>query len=171
MNLFQELSKSDRSNPSKPFGRHLDNGIAKDPNKMNAILKILEAFYECINSGVLESSEVDATLATMLEGYLFREHAKQFPEAKGHRFIERLLGKPLEGPGLPIRPPGYDHPSLWEKDGKIFMFASQPYRMDQHTMLRIVEYCKENGLNANISPRSWHRPLSTLLLTYTRRKE
>ncbi len=100
MNLFQELSKSDRSNPSKPFGRHLDSGIAKDSDKMNAILKILEAFHEFINSGAVSSPEIDATIATMLEGYLFKKHAKQFPEAKGHRFIERLLGKPMEGPGL-----------------------------------------------------------------------
>jgi hypothetical protein len=66
-------------------------------------------------------------------------------------------------------PPGTDHPSLWNKDGKPYCFVSQPYGLSHRTLREILAYCEANGFEVEIDAQpSWHFPGRVLTVIFTK---
>jgi len=69
--------------------------------------------------------------------------------------IYRLLGKAQRGHRFE-RPPGADHESLWNLDGKPTLYVMQPYGLDPH---QLVHWCDAMGLVAKVDTwPAWHFP-------------
>ena len=65
-------------------------------------------------------------------------------------------------------PPGCDHPRLWIKDGKPYVFTFEPYRLSLRDLRELVAYCDRLGLAAEISGQSWHNAGDTFLIELRR---
>lgn len=94
-------------------------------------------------------------------------------QSGGYQLIRRLAGASgcERCAGGDCRPPGADHDSLWNKDGKPAVFVTQPYRLSWDSMVRMVDYCRQHALEADISAdRSWHFPGWTVAVEYRRAK-
>jgi hypothetical protein len=50
--------------------------------------------------------------------------------------------------------PYYDHPSLWLKDGKPYVFVLQPYEWEQEAEDALAKWCEENDLTYKVRPKS-----------------
>lgn len=87
--------------------------------------------------------------------------------ATGGICVRRLFGKrctigyPSDpfGTGHACLPPGSDHISLWNKDGKASLLVSQPYGLAYRTLKEIMAYCEKYGLEVRIDANPcWHFP-------------
>ncbi len=68
--------------------------------------------------------------------------------------------------------PGSDHSSLWLKDGKPYVYVTQPYHLDFKILQELIRFCDDNGLTASISPDyAWHFPGSILFVEIKKREE
>lgn len=99
----------------------------------------------------------------ILQAFIKRNGLKP---SNGARCVSRLLGKQCKYSLHPCTPPAVDHISLWNKDGKPHVYVSQPYAISWKNLQQIVDYCREHGLQAQISAESWHFPGQTVLLEY-----
>ncbi len=80
-------------------------------------------------------------------------------------YIDQMQGK--KRPPISKIPPATDHPSLWVKGDKPFLFVSQPYKLSLDDIRQIVKHCDDLDLNAEISAGlSWHFPGKTLLVAF-----
>jgi hypothetical protein len=84
----------------------------------------------------------------------------------GQRDVIRLLGKRGQYGYMDHRPPGTDHESLWNKDGKPAVFVSQPYGLTWETLQELVEFCKAKGLAFEVDTGGWHFTTACLLVTF-----
>ena len=64
----------------------------------------------------------------------------------------RLVGKRSEFIGAE---PWEDHCSLWIKNGKPYLFVSEPYDLDISDMKGLIRICEAYGLEFNV--RGWSR--------------
>jgi hypothetical protein len=72
----------------------------------------------------------------------------------------------------PCWPPGADHSSLWNRDGKPVVFVTQPYSLGVDTMRELVAFCDRWGLDACVSAwPSWHYPAAVVTVEITRKGE
>lgn len=65
--------------------------------------------------------------------------------------IRKLLGYRCDM--TQCHPPGSDHSSLWYKKGKPALFLSQPYQLGWEEMRKLVAFCLQHKLRADVS--SW----------------
>jgi hypothetical protein len=66
--------------------------------------------------------------------------------------------------------PAADHTSLWNKDGKPYVYVSQPYQLSWEPLLEVVKFGERWGLSIDIKPwPSWHFP-SRVLSIFVRRE-
>jgi hypothetical protein len=85
----------------------------------------------------------------------------------GRKSWRRLLGqKARDGDGLP----GDDHVEVREGKGGL-IYTSHPYALSFENLKEIVSHCIANGLEVNISSRSWYFPGATIQVTYTTRND
>jgi len=87
----------------------------------------------------------------------------------GHPCVSRLIGRrcsALPGGGSsPCRIPGWDHMSLWLKDGKPEVYVSQPYNLSLNEMRELVRFCDEYGLTTSVGMwPAWHFPGGVLMV-------
>ncbi|OPX83386.1 MAG: hypothetical protein A4E53_04661 [Pelotomaculum sp. PtaB.Bin104] len=87
----------------------------------------------------------------------------------GHPCVSRLIGRrcsALPGGGSsPCHIPGWDHVSLWLKDGKPEVYVSQPYSLSLNEMRNLVRFCDEYGLTVSVSTwPAWHFPGGVLTM-------
>lgn len=97
-------------------------------------------------------------------------------QSTGHDCISRLMGVQCNQHGVflgtydwtkddkPCQlPQANDHLSMWLKDGKPFLYISQPYHINFEAISELVEFCNKFNLHADIDAgRSWWFPGSTL---------
>jgi hypothetical protein len=77
--------------------------------------------------------------------------------------IYRLLGRKTRSD----EPPGTDHPSLWNKDGKPELFISQPYGLSWGKLRELVAFCETHGLEVNMDAgTSWYFPGRSLRVVF-----
>ncbi len=70
-----------------------------------------------------------------------------------------------------LPPANFDHPDLWLKDGKPYMFTSQPYRITKDFLEIARNICVEHDLEMTIDAReAWYMPGRTVLVAF-RKKE
>lgn len=69
------------------------------------------------------------------------------------------------------QPPGSDHVDLWIKDGKARVYTSQPYELSWEELQEMVDFCRHDGLQADISLGAWHFPGRTMLIEYRRQND
>lgn len=123
----------------------------------------------------------DAALRAYAEA-TWEEHQKQYAKKYGLKLsngricLARLLGKKCDyhsdHSGIPCRPPGADHDSLWLKDGKPYVYVSQPYGLSAREMRELVSMCDRHGLEAYASAwPSWHFPGAVLTVEIKRKAE
>lgn len=77
----------------------------------------------------------------------------------GHPCALRLIGKKCNGGLGSCRPPGCDHPSLWNFEGKATVYVFQPYGLSGDTLRDLIQYCDERGLTFDVDTHpGWHFP-------------
>lgn len=129
--------------------------------------------------GLMDKSGLDAVQRAFAEATT-EETMKAFGNAlgvtrsQGVACVQRILGKPCtvnQGPSpCPGHPPGDDHPSVWNKDGKPFAYIFQPYSLGYTELQGLIEYCDAHGLQISFSGQgSWYFPSQTLLVVLTRK--
>lgn len=116
---------------------------------------------------------------------VWEQHKTEYAASRGltesktnHACIRRLLGRQCRSGGVereargdlpPCWPPGADHSSLWNRDGKPVVFVMQPYPMSYATVRELVDFCERWGLQFSVSPwPSWHYPGAVVTLEITR---
>ncbi len=68
-------------------------------------------------------------------------------------------------------PPGADHMSIWNKDGKPYAYVMQPYQLSAGEIKELTVFCEEHNLSLDIdSQRSWDYPGRTLLVVLTKKE-
>lgn len=62
--------------------------------------------------------------------------------------------------------PAYDHPSLWLKDGRPYVFVLQPYCWEEEDESTLRSWCEAKGLMHRVRPKaeSWWCPGGTYLI-------
>jgi len=63
--------------------------------------------------------------------------------------------------------PGEDHSDVREKDGER-TFTTEPYGISWENLAGMVDYCRKNGLQADVSTGSPHNATSCVLVTVRR---
>lgn len=84
---------------------------------------------------------------------------------RGQACCNRLLGKRasvVHKQGA-CCPPGNDHPSIWNLDGKPEIFVFQPYGLDPDEVRELVKWCEGRGLECEIEACAWHNPHALLV--------
>lgn len=96
----------------------------------------------------------------------------------GHACLARLLGKRCAieyretTDKIPCLPPGADHCSLWNKDGKPEVFVFQPYGMSYDTIRELTMFCEQWELRFYIDALpSWHFPGGVLTVQIRRQMD
>jgi hypothetical protein len=65
--------------------------------------------------------------------------------------------------------PWLDHVAVWNKNGRPAVFTSQPYGLCWEALCGLVDFCRQNGLEAKVDASgSWHYPGSTVLIAVVR---
>lgn len=82
-----------------------------------------------------------------------REH--NLVPAGGQRTWTRLIGR---APWHPPPLPGEDHGRLWNRDGKAVCYTIEPYGFKWADLAALVDLCRDNGLEASITPTSPYFP-------------
>lgn len=132
-------------------------------------------------STLIEAEGVDAALRAYAQA-TWEEHQEQYAKnhglrpSKGRICLARLLGKRCDfhsdHSGVPCRPPGADHDSLWLKDGKPYTYTSQPYSLTLEEMRALVALCDRHGLEVSVTTwPSWHFPGGVLTMEIRRKEE
>lgn len=126
--------------------------------------------------GMVQVLYAEVASEEMKKNYFSKQGLK---ESRGELCARRLLLKKqcTSGYGLNSceahRPPCADHEHLYNKNGKPYLYLSQPY---EHALLwenlvRLVDFCKEHGLKADVSVRSWYYPGATSLIEIKRQEK
>jgi len=109
-----------------------------------------------------------------IEKYRYKAFIDRYgvKRSSGHTCINRLLGKWCIGlSGNCHLPAANDHISFWLKDGKPYLYVSQPYDLSLEDMRKLVPFCDEHDLDLTVTAsNSWHSPGHTLLIVVSRRK-
>jgi hypothetical protein len=96
--------------------------------------------------------------------------ARGVTRSRGRLCIHKISGERCGSSCLGLYPPGADHVSVWNKDGKPYFYVSQPYSMGTEVVAENIEFCREHGLDIDISAwPSWHFPGSVLFITYRKK--
>lgn len=68
-------------------------------------------------------------------------------------------------------PPGTDHPSLWNKDGKPYIFVSQPYALSGAALAKIHEFCEQNNLEVEVRTYpAYYYPSAVMTVIYRKKQ-
>jgi hypothetical protein len=60
-----------------------------------------------------------------------------------------------------------DHYELWNKDGKPYIFTSHVFMLEWEKLQKLVDFCRDNNLELEISSRlSWYHPGNTTLCIF-----
>lgn len=95
-------------------------------------------------------------------------NSRRVRRSPGRNVFERLLGKNTYHN---VFCSWMDHPSLWLRDGKPFVFACQPYHLSLDDLREIVRYCDAHNLDVHIcSGWSWHYPGRTLFIELSKKE-
>ena len=81
--------------------------------------------------------------------------------------FERPCRYDHEGDNLPHLPPGNDHGSLWERNGRPVAYVYQPYKdtMKPDVLVELEEFCQEYELvHTILEAESFHFPGETTLI-------
>lgn len=137
-------------------------------------LKKSEAYTTAIKA-LQKLLEVDENAVDIAYSETVREKEKQYfiqsyklKESKGRICIHRLTGKKCTHNLVDCIPPGSDHSHLWLKNGKPYMFTSQPYSLEHKELVMLIDYCNKNGLHLHITGmKQWHCPgkVFTVMIT------
>jgi len=65
-----------------------------------------------------------------------------------------------------MNPPGRDHSSVFNKDGKPYSFVTQPYRLSYETLKKAIAFCEKHGYELKIFPASWYFYGRTIMMEY-----
>lgn len=90
--------------------------------------------------------------------------------SKDHACINRLVGRKCDYYSC-VGAPASDHVDLFKRSKKAHRYTSHPYGINFRDLCRIVEFCKANGLEANINAESYYFPGRTVMLEYKRAGE
>lgn len=102
-----------------------------------------------------------------------QQFASKYKPSAGHACLGRLLGKrcyQYRGgrTDVPCRLPGSDHYNLWLREGKPFLYTSEPYGLLMEDVEEMLAVCKAHGLTFDISAGSFYFPGATLLVKVRR---
>ena len=99
-------------------------------------------------------------------------HGTAPPEA-GRRKSPLPAPAPREDELRPLRVSATwcDHPELWIRDGEAVRFTFHPYGLGAPDLAGLVDWCRERGLDFEISADSWHFPHHTLLVEIATEEE
>lgn len=125
--------------------------------------KAVAALRELPDTDQRARAYAQSVYAESLEAYTNKRGLKP---TTGTRCVCRLISKDgrCHCNGSMIVP-GRDHSSLWLKDGKPYVYITQPYHLDFKTLQELVSFCDDNGLTVSISPDyAWHFPGSILFV-------
>lgn len=130
-----------------------------------AAIKALQALIEAEGLDKANRAFAEASDEAIRESFSKREGVTP---AGGHICVRRLLGKKCtlgypsevrDGSSHLCLPPGSDHWSLWNKEGKASLLVSQPYDLSYNTLKEMINFCEVNGLEVNINAdATWHFP-------------
>ena len=96
---------------------------------------------------------------------------KGLRRSSGSQSYLRLLGKKPHPQSIRTLPRFADHTDLWIKNGRPFLWTTQPYGLDDPGIKELAGLI-DLGLDARISAhRSWHFPGSTVMVELKKNKE
>lgn len=138
--------------------------VEPTPEYKNAV-DTLKGLHFSLRGRAYAQAVYDETMAA----YIKRHDLKP---TTGRQCVCRLISK--DGRchcGGSMIVPGRDHSSLWLKDGKPFVYVTQPYFMNHKTIKQLLDFCEANGLTLSISAdHGWHFPGATLFIEIKRRE-
>jgi len=142
-----------------------------------AAIKALRDLIEAEGLNKANRAYAEASAETIQESFAKIEGATR---AGGRMCMRRLLGKKCtvgypseirDGASHECVPPGSDHVSLWNKDGKASMLVSQPYDLSYRTLKEMLAFCEDHGLEVDISTYpTWHFPGQVLGVIWRKAK-
>jgi len=95
--------------------------------------------------------------------------------SEGRCCVKRLLGKRCDysrSDDFDCMEMGYDHPSLWNRDGKPVVFLFQPYQLGHDDILGLAEMARKHQFYLSVATRpAWHYPGSVLHIEIWASKE
>lgn len=82
--------------------------------------------------------------------------------------IQRLRKTLGELKNVYFQPIFQDHPRLWVRDERPFLWTSEPYDLDKEQLQELLDYCHENELSVRISGTSPYNQGQTMLIIVQR---
>ena len=61
---------------------------------------------------------------------------------------------------------GLDHNSLWNKDGKPYLFTSEPYYIQKDELKSLIEHCDQHDIDFQIDAESMYYPGHTIRILF-----
>jgi len=97
-----------------------------------------------------EEGEADTAFAEAMSDIWRERETMGLHRSSGIPHPPRLLGK---HPLLLKVQPWLDHVAVWNKNGRPAVFTSQPYGLCWEALCGLVDFCRQNGLEAGLTPR------------------
>lgn len=110
-------------------------------------------------------------LSSRIESAWAKSH--KVKKSSGALCVQRLLGKRCGmpyGKACACRPPGADHPTLWQKDGKPFCYVFHPYGLEIDQVEALSQFCRSHDLEYLIDAGSFYFPNHTIMVIVTPKK-
>jgi len=106
----------------------------------------------------------------MRQGTYYQDFVKRHGVKESSRnCIHMLWGKRCNC--FACKPPAADHCDLFNKNGKPYIFVSQPYSFNMRDMRATVAFCEKFGLTFEIDERAiWHNPGSIIGIVYKKKE-
>ncbi|MBI4376692.1 MAG: hypothetical protein HY549_09615 [Elusimicrobia bacterium] len=129
---------------------------ASGKNRTELYLRALKSLRELLDAqGEDAVSRAYAEVVAETCYQLFAD--KGFKRSDGRLCVQRLLGKQCNLKDCV--PPSGDHDTLWLQNGKPARYVTQPYGLEWETMRKLVAFCENYGLKANVDAwPSFHFP-------------
>jgi hypothetical protein len=136
--------------------------------------KALDAMYDfkgTESSSLLERAFSSVVCDDRLQSYIEQYKLKEAGNHDG--CLCYFLGKPCyrnSNSCVRFGNSAMDHGSVWLRDGKPFVYISQPYNLALEGMRSVIKVCDEHNLVANIRNRSWLFPTDAVFIEIHHRK-
>ncbi|EEG78368.1 hypothetical protein [Dethiobacter alkaliphilus] len=133
-------------------------------SSMKVSKEAVDSLKRCSEAGI-DPEQLFATVTSKERKKAWAEK-HGLTESRGATTLKKFLGK---DPGRKY-PPGADHKSIWNKDGKPYAYVMQPYSLGWTDLKALVDFCEQHGLDMSMDAQSsWDYPGRTMLIVLTKK--
>lgn len=141
-----------------PAGEPEDGAGVWDFRTDGHLIAALEAVGEWRRRPWISREEHDPV--ALRRAWARREGVK---ESSGHRCLTRLAHGRCDLFNCESLP-GSDHTSVWNRDGKPYIYVTQPYHLPDDVLVAMLKVCDRLGLRLRVdSAPAWHDPGAILV--------